>query len=106
MDSPGDSRSHQVHDKKFQGFKDDILYLSFSNVRKTLADLSYKLFNPKINNLIAVTGTNGKSSICNFYFQILDLNKKKVASLGTLGIKTQSKNLKATNNSQRDSRKA
>ncbi len=86
-----------VHDKKFQGFKDDILYLSFSNVRKTLADLSYKLFNPKINNLIAVTGTNGKSSICNFYFQILDLNKKKVASLGTLGIKTQSKNLKATN---------
>ena len=46
----------------------------------------------KINNLIAVTGTNGKSSICNFYFQILNLNKKKVASIGTLGIKTQFSN--------------
>ncbi len=86
-----------IHDKKFQGFKNDILYLSFSNVRKVLAELSYNLFNPKINNLIAVTGTNGKSSICNFYFQILNLNKKKVASLGTLGIKTQSKNFTISN---------
>ena len=86
-----------IHEKKFQGFKNGILYLSLVNVRKGLAELSYKLFNPKINNLIAVTGTNGKSSICDFYFQILNLNKKKVASLGTLGIKTQSKNFTAPN---------
>ena len=38
-------------------------------------------------NLVSVTGTNGKSSIADFYFQILSLNKK-VASIGTLGIKT------------------
>ena len=53
-------------------------------LEKFLAEISYKIFNPKITNLIAVTGTNGKSSICNFYFQILNLNKKKVASIGTL----------------------
>ena len=35
--------------------------------------------------LIAVTGTNGKSSISDFYYQILKLNKIKVASIGTLG---------------------
>ena len=70
--------------KNFKGFKNGILYLSFKNVRKSLAEISYKIFKIKINNLIAVTGTNGKSSICNFYFQILNLNKKKVASLGTL----------------------
>ena len=29
-----------------------------------------------------------KSSVADFYFQILKLNKKKVASIGTLGIKT------------------
>ena len=33
----------------------------------------------KPKNLIAVTGTNGKSSIAEFYFQILTLNKKNVA---------------------------
>ena len=44
-----------------------------NNVRKTLAETSYKIFCPKIKNLIAVTGTNGKSSICNFYFQILNI---------------------------------
>ena len=37
--------------------------------------------------IIAVTGTNGKSSIADFYYQILDLNNKKVASIGTLGRK-------------------
>ena len=40
----------------------------------------------KPKNLIAITGTNGKSSVANFYFQILALNKKKVASIGTLGV--------------------
>ena len=45
------------------------------------------MFNKKPNNLIAVTGTNGKSSIANFYFQILNLNNLKVASIGTLGVK-------------------
>ena len=65
-----------VYNKKFQGFKNGILYLSFNNVRKILAETSYKIFCPKIKNLIAVTGTNGKSSICNFYFQILNLNEK------------------------------
>ncbi len=86
-----------VHDKKFEGFKNKILYLSYKNVRKILAEISYKIFKSKIHNIIAVTGTNGKSSICNFYFQILNLNKKKVASLGTLGVKTQSKNFTSTN---------
>ena len=44
----------------------------------------------KINqkNLIAITGTNGKSSVSDFYYQILKLNNKKVASIGTLGVKS------------------
>ena len=45
-------------------------------------------------NLIAVTGTNGKSSIANFYYQILSLNNKNVASIGTLGVKSNNSNLK------------
>ena len=40
-----------IYDKKFEGFKNGILYLSFKNVRKIFAEISYKIFNPKINNL-------------------------------------------------------
>ena len=53
---------------------------------KLLSEVSSKFYNKKPENLIAVTGTNGKSSIVNFYFQILNINKAKVASIGTLGI--------------------
>ena len=86
-----------VSNKKFNGIKNGILFLHSENVRKSLAEISYKIFNPKIKNLVAVTGTNGKSSICNFFFQILNLNKKKVASIGTLGIRTEFRNLSLPN---------
>jgi len=52
----------------------------------------------KPKKLIAVTGTNGKSSIADFFFQIMNLNSKKAASIGTIGIryKSQKKNLTNT----------
>ena len=76
-----------ISDKiKKTGIKNNILFLSVKNPRKLLSQISSKIFNKKPKNLIAVTGTNGKSSIANFYFQILKLNKIKVASIGTLGI--------------------
>ena len=77
-----------VHEKKFTGLRNKILFLSSNNIRKQLAEISYKQKNLIPNNLIAVTGTNGKSSVADFYYQILKLNKKKVASIGTLGVKT------------------
>ena len=77
-----------VSDQNFQGIKNKILYIKTSNVRKLLAETSYKVFKEKPKNIIAITGTNGKSSIADFYFQFLKQNKKKVASIGTLGIKT------------------
>ena len=75
-----------VSDLKFQGIKDDILYIKTKNSRKLLSEVSSKFYEKKPENLIAVTGTNGKSSIVNFYFQILNINKVKAASIGTLGI--------------------
>ena len=48
-------------------------------------------------NLVAVTGTNGKSSIADFYYQILNLNSKKVASIGTIGVKYKNKKKTLTN---------
>ena len=51
----------------------------------------------KPKRLVAVTGTNGKSSIADFYFQILNLNSKKVASIGTIGIRYHNKKKSISN---------
>ncbi|MDA9084616.1 UDP-N-acetylmuramoyl-L-alanyl-D-glutamate--2,6-diaminopimelate ligase [Candidatus Pelagibacter sp.] len=75
-----------ISNKKYEGVKKGILYIKSKNVRKLLSKTAYNIFKKKPKNLIAVTGTNGKSSIADFYLQILKLNKKKVASIGTLGI--------------------
>jgi MurE/MurF fusion protein len=87
-----------ITEKKINGFKNGILFLQSNNIRKLLAEISFKINNKIPDNIIAVTGTNGKSSIADFYYQILDLNKKKVASIGTLGIKSKKfkKNLSNT----------
>ena len=44
-----------------------------------------------------MTGTNGKSSIADFYFQILSLTNKKVASIGTLGVRSKKFNISLSN---------
>ena len=77
-----------VTEKKQKIFQNGILFIYTENIRKLLAEVSYKIYKKKPNNLIAVTGTNGKSSVANFYYQILRLNNKKVASIGTLGVKS------------------
>ena len=61
-------------------------YLIVENVRKFLAEACSVKYKEKPNNIIAVTGTNGKSSVAFFYFQILKNVKIKSAVIGTLGI--------------------
>jgi murE/murF fusion protein len=90
-----------IHEKKFCGVKNNILFLNTKNIRKLLAEVSYKIHHKIPKNLVAVTGTNGKSSISDFFFQILNLNKKKVASIGTLGIKKKN-SLKSLSNTTID----
>ena len=61
------------------------------NPRKLLSELTYKFLIKKPKKLVAVTGTNGKSSVSDFYYQILSLNKKKSASIGTIGVQFENK---------------
>ena len=86
-----------VSNLDFQGLKNKVLYIKTNNSRKALSEIASKLYQKRPKNLIAVTGTNGKSSIADFYFQILKLNNKKVASIGTLGVKTHLNNLIISN---------
>ncbi len=86
-----------VSDLNFKGKKNGILYINSNNPRLLLSKIISKLYRNKSVNLVAVTGTNGKSSIADFFYQILKLNKKAVASIGTLGIKSKFYNLKTNN---------
>ncbi len=81
-----------ISEKRITNPQKDILFIRTKNIRKLLAEIAFKIYKNKPNNLIAVTGTNGKSSVSDFYFQLLKLNKIKVASIGTLGVK--SKNIR------------
>ena len=76
-----------VTEKKINSNNENIIFLRSSNVRKLLAEVSYKILDRKPKKIVAVTGTNGKSSIADFYYQLLSLNFKKVACIGTIGVK-------------------
>jgi MurE/MurF fusion protein len=86
-----------VTENAIEGIRNNILYIKVKNVRKLLAKISFKIYNKIPKNIIAVTGTNGKSSIADFYYQILNLNNKKVASIGTLGIKSKNYKMNLSN---------
>ena len=77
-----------ISKKKIISKNKNVIFLINNNPRKLLSEISFKLIKKKPNNLIAVTGTNGKSSIANFYYQILTLNHKKAAAIGTLGVRS------------------
>ena len=83
-----------VIDKKTKIKKFKTPIIKVVDVRKELSKACAHLYTKKPSNVIAVTGTNGKSSVVNFFYQILNLNKIAVASIGTLGIFSKNYNKK------------
>lgn len=59
-----------------------------SDARQALAIAAGIIYPNLPKNIIAVTGTNGKTSVVSYIYQILDLLGKQVASFGTLGFKS------------------
>ncbi len=64
------------------------------NIRYLLSEISSRFYKLKPKNIIAVTGTNGKTSVADIFYQILRANNVPVASIGTLGIKYNGKIIK------------
>ena len=89
-----------ISNSNFEGFNNNkILFIKNKNPRKLLSEAAKNFYSKKPKNIIAVTGTNGKTSIANFYYQILTLNNKKAAVIGTLGVLSKKLKLKTKNTS-------
>ena len=63
-----------VSSKKIKYKNRQIPLLLVKDVRKSLSEACSNFYKKKPANIIAVTGTNGKSSVVNFFYQILKLN--------------------------------
>ncbi len=82
--------------KNYKFYHDNIPIIKVKNIKKILADSCKKFFREKPKNIILVTGTNGKSSIADFFSQIFYYNKIPVATIGTLGV-SKNRIIKKTN---------
>ena len=71
-----------------------IVVIKTKNIRHLLSEVASKFYKSKPKNIIAVTGTNGKTSVADLFYQILSLNKIPAASIGTLGVKYKNKIIK------------
>ena len=75
-----------VSTKKIKYKNNHIPLVLVNDIRKSLSEACSRFYKKKPTNIIAVTGTNGKSSVAYFFYQILSFNKISAASIGTLGI--------------------
>jgi UDP-N-acetylmuramoyl-L-alanyl-D-glutamate--2,6-diaminopimelate ligase len=73
-----------------------IPYIRTRDARAMLAQGAAKLFTRQPETIVAVTGTNGKTSVASFTRQIWTQLGKPAASLGTLGVTTPKSEIKGS----------
>ncbi|MDC0409485.1 UDP-N-acetylmuramoyl-L-alanyl-D-glutamate--2,6-diaminopimelate ligase [Pelagibacteraceae bacterium] len=71
-----------------------VLIIKTNKIRNFLSEVASKFYSLKPKNIFAITGTNGKTSVADIFYQILEINKIPVATIGTLGIKYKGKIIK------------
>ena len=81
------SKSCKIKDK-------NIIIIKTNKVRDLLSETASKFYKSKPKNIIAVTGTNGKTSVADMFYQLFRINNIPVATIGTLGIKYNGKTIK------------
>ena len=64
----------------------DVKFITDENPNLKFAQLAADFYGEQPNNICAVTGTNGKTSIADFVRQILTLMGENAASIGTIGL--------------------
>ena len=66
--------------------KSGAFFIVYDNVRLLYSLMVSVLFSQKPNNIVAVTGTNGKTSIISILNKLIYAMKRDVVSVGTLGV--------------------
>ena len=64
------------------------VHIAADNPRQTFARLAAQFFTPVPETVVAVTGTNGKTSVAEMTRQIWRMGGHRAASIGTLGVTT------------------
>lgn len=64
------------------------MHIAADNPRQTFARLAAQFFTPVPETIVAVTGTNGKTSVAEMTRQIWRMAGHRAASIGTLGVTT------------------
>lgn len=67
---------------------DGIWFFYTEDTRVVLGDLCREFYPNKPAQIIAVTGTDGKTSICNFILQLSEMLGMRASAIGTIGIKS------------------
>ena len=83
-----------VCSKNYKIKNKNIYVIKTNKVRHLISKISSRFYKLKPKNIIAVTGTNGKTSVADIFYQILKISNVPVASIGTLGIKFNGKIIK------------
>lgn len=65
----------------------DVTLVTDANPRRRLARMAAEFYAPQPEHTVAVTGTNGKTSVANFTRQLWEMLGRKGAYIGTLGIR-------------------
>lgn len=69
----------------------NMLHLVAEDDREAVAKLAAKLYSPQPEHVVAVTGTDGKTSTAEFFRQLVGATGDRAASLGTMGLHTSGK---------------
>jgi murE/murF fusion protein len=81
------SKNYKIINKK-------IIIIKTNKVRNLLSEAASKFYKLKPKNIIAITGTNGKTSVADIFYQLLRINNIPAATIGTLGIRYNGKTIK------------
>ncbi len=76
---------------------DKITFILVQDVKKTISEIASILYPNKIEKKFAVTGTNGKTSVSSFVYQIWRKQNCQAAFVGTLGVISNNNRFSKTN---------